>query len=442
MKKFLILFFAFFIAINIQSQTIISGGIYTNTTWTASNSPYIVIDTLVVFPGVTLTIEPGVTVKFDNGIGMEIRQAYLIANGTASDSITFTSNSTTIPGSWKGVRADTNSIIKYCNFSYAEEGVSFCNHVTNTTFTYNEIGARICNVDSSIFKNNITGSYSSSLDYCKLSLNQTAISYVGSINNCVVDSNVTGINLYAGTVSNCLVSHNQNGISVELDGNIMNTTVDGNVLSGIKVERGVDSVVDCIIINNGGAGIESYAGSDILKITGCLIAYNDIGAIIHSNFDSLYCNEICNNNLYDLKYVGNANYTLPGNYWCTTDSSILSDHIFDGYDDVTYGLVAYFPVDTNGCNLHLTLETPSIEVEDAGFTIYPNPSRSFFKIKNLKNNKYENLQLYNSAGQMVLNFPLKNVNDDQAIETHLLPGVYSVYIFSDTKFICNKLVIN
>ena len=103
MKKLLILFFAFFITINIQSQTIISGGIYTNTTWTASNSPYIVIDTLVVFPGVKLTIETCVTVKFDDGIGMEIRQANLIANGTASDSITFTSNSTILPGSWKGI---------------------------------------------------------------------------------------------------------------------------------------------------------------------------------------------------------------------------------------------------------------------------------------------------------------------------------------------------
>src|SRR5438105_3566521 len=64
-----------------KSQTNVSGGIYTNTTWTLANSPYIIIDTVVVFPGVTLTIEPGIVVKFANNKRLEIRQASLIAVG-------------------------------------------------------------------------------------------------------------------------------------------------------------------------------------------------------------------------------------------------------------------------------------------------------------------------------------------------------------------------
>src|SRR5258706_11658097 len=84
-----------------KSQTNVSGGIYTNATWTLANSPYIVVDTVVVFPGVTLTIQPGVVVKFANGKFLEIRQATLIAVGTSVDSITFTSNSATpTPGIW------------------------------------------------------------------------------------------------------------------------------------------------------------------------------------------------------------------------------------------------------------------------------------------------------------------------------------------------------
>src|SRR4051812_45232948 len=73
-----------------HTQTNVSGGIFTNTTWTAANSPYIVIDTVVVFPGVTLTIQAGVTVQFANNKRIEVRQAKLIAAGTASNAITFT----------------------------------------------------------------------------------------------------------------------------------------------------------------------------------------------------------------------------------------------------------------------------------------------------------------------------------------------------------------
>ena len=93
MKKILLLIALIAFGMNANSQTNVHGGIYSNTTWTTLGSPYIVTDTVVVFPGVTLTIQPGVTVKFDANTRIEIRQATLIAQGTISDSITFTSNS-------------------------------------------------------------------------------------------------------------------------------------------------------------------------------------------------------------------------------------------------------------------------------------------------------------------------------------------------------------
>src|SRR3990172_352821 len=82
MKKLLLISAAVLTLTVAHGQTNVSGGIFSNTTWTKVNSPYIVIDTVVVFPGVTLTIQPGVTVKFANNKRIEIRQAKIIAVGT------------------------------------------------------------------------------------------------------------------------------------------------------------------------------------------------------------------------------------------------------------------------------------------------------------------------------------------------------------------------
>jgi len=105
MKKYLILLTIFLLFVQGEyAQTNVSGGIYSNTTWTLAHSPYIVIDTIVVFPGVILTIETGVKVKFSENKIIEIRQAKLIADGTVNDSITFTSNaSSPTPGIYSGI---------------------------------------------------------------------------------------------------------------------------------------------------------------------------------------------------------------------------------------------------------------------------------------------------------------------------------------------------
>src|SRR5688572_19382364 len=136
-----------FVAVAVNAQTNVSGGIYANATWTKANSPYIVTDTVVVFPGVTLTIEPGVVVKFDDDKRLEIRQAKLVAEGTSADSITFTSNSgSPHEGSWASVylNQDTSSRFSFCNFHYADYGVDQYS-TSNLSFK------------NSVFSNNNTG---------------------------------------------------------------------------------------------------------------------------------------------------------------------------------------------------------------------------------------------------------------------------------------------
>src|SRR5437879_3247569 len=80
-----------------------SGGIFSDTTWSASLSPYIVTGTVTLFHGYTLTIEPGVEVRFVAGTSLTVRGT-LMAAGTQANHIVFTSNDCApSKGSWGGI---------------------------------------------------------------------------------------------------------------------------------------------------------------------------------------------------------------------------------------------------------------------------------------------------------------------------------------------------
>ncbi|MDP2208538.1 MAG: hypothetical protein Q8K98_07165, partial [Bacteroidota bacterium] len=96
-------------------------------TWTLSNNPYRVVGNVTVPAGLTLTIEPGVIVKFDSALSITIN-GVLIANGTETDSILFTtSNTIQAVGQWKQLRFTNNALISnitYCIFEYGGNGHS------------------------------------------------------------------------------------------------------------------------------------------------------------------------------------------------------------------------------------------------------------------------------------------------------------------------------
>jgi len=81
-------------------QTYVSGPITSDTIWTLVNSPYIVVGSVLINNGVTLTIEPGVTVKFTIDKALQV-DGTLVAQGSSNNIITFTSNQTIpIDGDW------------------------------------------------------------------------------------------------------------------------------------------------------------------------------------------------------------------------------------------------------------------------------------------------------------------------------------------------------
>lgn len=85
-----------------KPQTIEVGGTLTeDTVWTAVNSPYILTTTVLIPEGITLTVEPGVTV-LGQSYGGIIVQGKIVAVGTPTSPITFTSTTDSAPGEWPG----------------------------------------------------------------------------------------------------------------------------------------------------------------------------------------------------------------------------------------------------------------------------------------------------------------------------------------------------
>lgn len=91
-------------------NTEVGGPIISDTMWTHVNSPYLVTENLEVWEDVTLTIEPGVVVRFDTAKKLQVRGT-LVARGTASSPIVFTSNQTEpSAGDWGQIEFTDTSV--------------------------------------------------------------------------------------------------------------------------------------------------------------------------------------------------------------------------------------------------------------------------------------------------------------------------------------------
>ena len=347
-----------------RAQTNVSGGIHVNTTWTLANSPYIVVDTVVVFPGITLTIQPGVVVKFNNTMQLEIRQATLITNGTSANPITFTSNSSSpTPGIWESIYLNqcVSAGFNYCNFSYSKYGIANSStlqiSIKNSNFTFNTNGIYQCfiNMDSCVFKHNTNGI-------------NTAMG-PGKILNSIFTNNQSGLlNNYGSKTINCIFNSNQTGITISgYRVLIKNCVVDSNTTLGVSLppSGNYDTIFNNQIKYNG-IGLESAAASSGAIITKNVFDNNNIGIKESNNVDSIYCNRICNSTSYAFYYNANSNYNayLGNNYFCTPDSISTAAVVYDGYDNINYGLVNFMPLDTTncyqtGCNLHVSANITS-----------------------------------------------------------------------------------
>lgn len=434
-------------------QTYVSGGIYSNATWTLGGSPYIVTGNVAVFPGVSLTINPGVEIRFNDSTNLVIQHGVLNAIGTSADSITFTSNSPNpYMGIWGGIDFRDSAIINinYCNFKYSNIAINpvfypfALTFIKNSSFNNNNSciegsssvnNAFFCHIDSCFFTNNGDCVYNNyKVTNSKFINNNNGIMLVDvfsntSIKNCTFCGNINAC-LSVDTLIDCSFSQNNIGFNGHF-----------NYFKG-NVFRNNDTAIVCNIDFP-----DSMFNNNIYN--------NHIGIILSFYYPptSVFNNKICHNTLYNFKTIIGQNANFQNNCWCEIDSSAIAAKIYDGYDDFSLGLISFMPFnycdtthiqDTSFCSEFITEINETAINPNLIPKLYPNPFNEYtiLEFKNTKDERYE-LSIYNIFGQLISSMP--NITNGQIkIErANMTKGLYIFQLRTCHKIIATgKFIIN
>lgn len=379
----------------LNAQTFVSGGIFSNATWTNANSPYVVTDTTVIFPGVTLNIQPGVEVRFDDDVILDVR-GFVQAIGNPTDSIEFTSNSSSPhKGSWSGIFIDNanggRTTINYCVFRYAlhalNAGISTpLSYIKHSSFYDNESG--------------LTNGTNTVVENCHFERNNYGVGEINSntyftVQYCDFVSNYQGFSGTAAINSNFFC----NNIAMIVYGN-------SNLLGSTK---------NCTIMYNK-IGILSNTWGGIHN---CIITKNDTGIVYSYATDSITQNTICNNNYYNFVNALLSNVKILDNCWCETDSASIAAEIFDGYDNFLNGLSDFGPfqncdstslpsINPSCLNPTITTNHNYWQENPSKMQVFPNPLKDKSVIIIDQFSEYTSLALYDYSGRIVRTIPLNS----------------------------------
>jgi hypothetical protein len=105
--------------------------------------------------------------------------------------------------------------------------------------------------------------------------------------------------------------------------------------------------------------------------------------------------------------VSGSNISIPNNYWCTNDSSIVSTHIYDGYDNPNLSLVHFMPIDTIGCYLTSGIFEPISSIKN-NILIYPNPVTDILQIQT--DVPIKEIEITDITGRLLYTTTAKTIN--------------------------------
>jgi len=355
-------FIVFFVLRSLTTaQTEVSGSITSTTTWTKTNSPYVVTGDINVYPDVTLTIEPSVIVKLDSVVSFVIK-GEIIARGTEKDSIYFIQN---IKGDYwgsiefleesKDATYDNignyidGSIIEYSKIEggdgiYCKDSSPF---ITKNTLIENSFGIKCTgHSEPKIFKNIIIRNY--------WGIDCSYISYFSS--------------------SSPDISHN---------------IISGSQICAIEI---------------------SFSSYPKISYNSIIDNFSFLYGGIYFFFSDYSSTKINNNNIYNNKpynivlNYSSGDFDATNNWWGTVIKDSINAHIYDYWDDWNLGIVQFEPLLTEPVNITTSIERLSNKIPGSYklYQNYPNPfnpqTTINYQIPKLSN---VTLNIYNLNGHLV-----------------------------------------
>lgn len=393
------------ILLQIFCQTPVSGGIYNNTTWYASNSPYIVTGDVAIYPGNTLTVEAGTMIKFDQDKRLIVRGTLLL-NGEPKETIILTSNKQNPAMSdWVGIVIENdqggNVIGTNAHGEYAERFMEIMYYSDNQPINLKNSVINDCNFAFYGFDH--PSNYTTILD-----------------NDSIINNNVGFVYGQNALISNCVFANGQKGVHGWDGPNI--TIKNSEFYNHSTYTVNIDGIIDSCHIHDNEIGIRLR---QYLKVSNCTIENNNIGIHAVMNFpvscegihDNIIRNSIKYNFLQEFRFPIN----IPNNCWGLNSEEQIGLTIYDGYDNVSLGLVNFSPYKTDCVPTEI-----SNQHEITNFTFYPNPADDFIFNNSITGGIFE---IYTLKGIMVK----KGKYSNKINVTELIPGIYGIKTISDKE---------
>lgn len=263
------------------SATYVEGNIQQDTRWTLTDSPFIVINDVIVKPGYTLTIEPGVEVRFGGNFSLVV-EGILNAIGTQEDMIKFVSNKDTPQlGDWSMIR--------------------FINKVEASTIAYSVVSHATNGI--------VVDDGNVQIRNCQISNNYESGIYLTGDNIATIEDNAVQLNLdgivLSGTTSGATIQNNV--ISANIENGIDFRSTTGASISGITIYSNT--------LSSNFRGINAF-GDISASATHNSIAYSVVGMYfenVTSTFSPQF-NDIYSN-IYGLNVTLSQPINMEYNYW-------------------------------------------------------------------------------------------------------------------------------
>ena len=328
-----------------SSGTNVSGTLTSDTTWTSANSPYNLTGNVNVNSGVTLYIQPGVTVNFNNYVLNNY--GTLNAQGTLNDLINLNlSDNGNEPGvdpaidfemsstSWNQ-QTSTGSIIEYAVINSAWQPA---------TILIDSVSPKI---------------YLDTINYCgPHSGGGPLIDVEGTNANPIIANNTVAGDIYAqgglicnNTINTAALSNGDSALGIW--GNV---TVLGNLLCGgyygiYASGNDGDNVLvqnNLIVNNTYGVGVGLANGFSLLMQNNT-VSDNTYGVYLSSQSSpesanlTIQSNNIFNNRIFNFQITLTSDFNATSNWWGTTNTTAISQAIYDFKYDFNLGTVNFLP---------------------------------------------------------------------------------------------------